>query len=268
MRAINTCRIFLPTIFMVVGCLITPLGLAAEPDAGEETPESVSYTLIKTTELDKTVTFDVLNPADLKTRTVTVTAEQRALDRAYNNLAAQWKAKFTPKSRVKTDKKNTDKKTVIPPYPLKRPEPKKIVCVSRFPTEAEALAKKKECEAKEADRLQEVKNRTEKTEADRQRRTDPPATFAGLSTPKAPMAKGVAADELDPDLQNDLFAQLQQEIDDIIAGGAGSAPKAQSKGGKTITVTQGKRMGEGASTPLTDHAREMAKPDKPDKPAK
>lgn len=251
-------------IFMAVGWLTLPSGNVAGQDAAEEATEPpVIYTLVKITDIDETVTFDALIPEDLKTLTKTVNDEKVAMDKAYNNQKAKWKAKYAPK-----DKATTGKKPRVPAFPLKRPEPKKISQVGRFPTEAEALTKKKECEEREAARLLEIEKQKEKKEAERQRVIDRASTPMGFSAPKAPMAKPPGDDADDPELQKELFSQLKKEIEDVVAGVADSAPKeAGSKDGKKIVVKQGKRLGEGGTTPmsenpfapLVDHPNEMVK---------
>ena len=77
------------------------------------------------------------------------------------------------------------------------------------------------------------------------------------------MAKAVAAEKIDPDLQIELIGQLQKEIDAIVAGGTGTdASGAQSKDGKPVTVRQVKRLGEGINTPLDKNPGQMGKPPK------
>ena len=260
MSAKKTRPSFGSVIFRIVGCVILPFGLALGQNVAEETVVS-SYTIMKITDLDKTVTFTVLNPEDLRALTATVNAEQKALDRAYNNLVANWKAQHMP-----TTRDPTYKRPKTPPYPLKRPEPKKISYVTCFPTEAEALAKKKECEAKEAVRLEEVQKREDRAASERQNSGAMSASSSVFSNPNAPMAKAATTEEIDPDLQKELFTQLKKEIDALVAGGTGSAPNgAQSKGGKTSTVKQVKRLGEGSSTPLDKSPGQMGKPPKPAK---
>jgi len=238
-----------PALFMVVGSLLLPLGVAIGQEVAVETAES-SYTIMKITDMDKTVTFTVLIPSDLKALSEAVNAEERVLDRAYNNLIAKWKAKHMPKVPDPTGKRPK-----IPPYPLKRPEPKKIAFVARFPTEAEALAKKKSCEEKEAARLEEVKTREERAAAGRQGSMSPSSSAA--SKANAPMANSKAADEIDPDLQKELFAELKKEIDAVIAASAGGSPNGSNSG--KGTVKQVKRMGEGMNTSLDFHPAPDAK---------
>jgi hypothetical protein len=258
MNAKKPCQSFGSFIFRIASCLALSLGMVFGQDAVEGAVES-SYTIMKITDLDKTVTFTVLTPEDLKTLTATVNAEQKALDRAYNNLVANWKAKHMPKTPDPTGKRPK-----IPAYPLKRPEPKKITYIARFTTEAEALAKKKECEAKEAARLEEVQKREEK--ANRQDSGAMSGSSSVFSNPNAPMAKAAGNEEIDPDLRTELFAQLKKEIDAVVAGDAGiSINGAQSKGGKTSKVRQVKRMGEGSTTPLDKSPGQMARPAKPSK---
>jgi hypothetical protein len=242
---------FSSALFMAVGCLMLPLGLAIGEEVAVETAES-SYTLMKITDMDKTVTFSVLTQADLKALTESVNADERAIDRAYNNLVNKWKAKHTPKTPDRTGKRPK-----IPAYPLKRPEPKKIAFVARFPTEAEALAKKKSCEEKEAARLLEVKAREEKAEAERQSRMS--SSSSASSKPNAPMANSKAADEIDPDLQKELFAELKKEIDAIVAGDTGNSPNGSKNAEGKGTVKQVKRMGEGMNTSLDFHPAPDAK---------
>jgi len=239
---------FCSAMFIVVGSLLLPLGLAIGQEIAVETVES-SYTIMKITDMDKTVTFSMLTPADIKTLTETVSAEQRALDRAYNNLIAKWKAKYMPKAPDPTGKRPK-----IPPYPLKRPEPKKIAFVARFSMEAEALAKKKSCEEKEAARLEELKTREERAAAGRQGSMS--SSSSAASKPNAPMANSKAADEIDPDLQKELFVELKKEIDAIVAASTGGSPNAsKSTGGKGPV----KRMGEGMNTSLDIHPAPDAK---------
>jgi hypothetical protein len=257
MRAKQTSQRFGSAIFRIVGCLILPLGLALGQNAAEETAKS-TYTIIKVTEMDKTVTFTVLMPEDLRTLNATVNAEQKALDRAYNNLVNSWKAKHNPKTRDRTGKRPK-----IPSYPLKRPEPRKISYVASFPTEAEALAKKTECEAKEAVRLEEAQKREASADSGRPSRNTMPGSDSVLSNPNAPMATAKVADEIDPDLQKELLAQLKKEIDAIIAKDAEITPGVPSKSGKTNT--QVKRLGEGGTTQLDKNPGEMGKPPKPSK---
>lgn len=258
MSAKITRQSFGSAIFGVVGCLILPLGLALGQNAAEETVES-NYTIIKVTELDKTVTFTVLKPEDLRTLNATVNAEQKALDRAYNNLANNWKDKHTPKTRDRTGKRPK-----IPSYPLKRPEPRKISYVARFPTEAEALTKKTECEAKEAVRREEAQKREASADSGRPSKSTMPGSDSVFSNPNAPMATAKAADEIDPELQKELLAQLKKEIDAIVAKDAEITPfGAPSKGGKTSTGTQSKRLGEGSTAPLDKNPHEITKPPKP-----
>ena len=242
---------FSSALFSVVGSLMLPLGLAIGQEVAVETAES-SYTLMKVTDMDKTVTFSVLTPSDLKVLTETVNAEQRALDRAYNNLVNKWKANHMPKAPDPTGKRPK-----IPAYPLKRPEPKKIAFVARFPTEAEALAKKKSCEEKEAARLEEVKTREERAAAGRQGSMS--SSSSAASKPNAPMANSNTADEIDPDLQKELFVELKKEIDAVIAGGTGNSPNGSKSTGGQGTVKQVKRMGEGMNTSLDFHPAPNAK---------
>jgi hypothetical protein len=248
------CLSFRSTLFMVVGSLMLPLGLAIGQEIAVETAES-SYTIMKITDMDKTVTFSVLTPEDIKALTESVNAEQRALDKAYNNLVNNWKAKYMPKAPDPTGKRPK-----IPPYPLKRPEPKKIAFVARFPTEAEALAKKKSCEEKEAARLEEVKAREDRAAAGRQGSMS--SSSSVFSNPNAPMANSKAAEEIDPDLQKELFAELKKEIDGIVAGVTGGSPNGSNSSGSKGTVKQVKRMGEGMNTPLDKKPAVMAKPAK------
>lgn len=240
---------FSSALFMVVGSLMLPLGLAIGQEVAVETTES-SYTIMKITDMDKTVTFSVLPPADLKALSETVNAEERALDRAYNNLVNKWKANHMPKVPDKTGKRPK-----IPAYPLKRPEPKKIAFVARFPMEAEALAKKKSYEEKEAARLEEVKTREERASAGRQGSMS--SSSSAASKPNAPMANSNVADEIDPDLQKELFVELKKEIDAVIAASAGGSPNGSNSG--KGTVKQVKRLGEGMNTSLDFHPAPDAK---------
>jgi len=82
------------------------------------------------------------------------------------------------------------------------------------------------------------------------------SSSSAASKPNAPMANSKATDEIDPDLQKELFVELKKEIDAIVAVSTGGSPNAsKSTGGKGPV----KRMGEGMNTSLDFHPAPDAK---------
>lgn len=236
---------------MLILCAGWLLALSGKGLAWTEDPapaDSTVYALVKITDIDSLATFTVLPADEVKFTAQSVAEEQRALDRAYNNLIARWKAKNTPK----TDASAALKKSVrIPPFPLKRPRAKTMSVVGQFKSESEAEDKKKKEEAVEAERQATIAQQREKAEEARQRRMDQ----AQMATSTSTMMTRMGEDDIDEDTRKELLEELKQEIRDVVDGVAAPLPggKAASSGNHGITVKEGKKLGDDANKPLVDN---------------
>jgi hypothetical protein len=251
-------------IFLALLCGLGFVGknIAAQDEAEKETQETPPvYTVVKVIDIDGVATFSMLLPDELKTLTKSVDSEEKALDRAYNNLKDDWKKKHAPSTQGGQAPK---KKVKIPDFPLKRPNPKSLKTLGKFPSEAAADEAQKQYEAREAERaqkLQELKDKAqEKEDKEREKMAAMASTPAGLSAPKAPMATPHKTDDIDPEVRQQLIEDLKKEIAFVAAGGSDrhdNDSKPSSSGARKIVLKKGKVLGDGATTPLVDNPTTM-----------
>ena len=187
-----------------------------------------TFTLVKVSNFDGSITVDVLNPEKLVELRKDIVLENKLIRDAYANVTRDWRKShdnITVKQTItfKDQKREVDVKVPPPPFPLKRPSPREIVQSGVYST-AEAAAERKA--ALEATLKTAGVKKTDEGGKDKDK---------DKAKPKAPAGgkKGAVKGE-DVDLDQ-LFQSMMSELATLKAdalaspGKAGGAKKAEPK---------------------------------------
>lgn len=215
-----------------LGWLGVALLLGTGSAAGQERfdMDDTNFYVIGITDWNGNLAVEVMSYLDMIRAKEELDLDNEALKIAYQNLKQDWKTEHRKPTA-------TDATPKVPPFPLKCPPRKEFRQLGKFPTQEPAEARKKEYADREAARVKRAE----------EQRGKPPVRLSEAQQDKAEEKAAAAEEEMEK-----LLAEIKDVKFDLMGGKDPSRDKEgeSKKGGKTITVKQGARLGDNISGPL------------------